>query len=226
MPGIIVQPQTLFAIGPSRQFGGRTNPAPSTFVGPTLPGGQGSNAAGNGNQPIFKGYVTITENSVDAIEITQQPVQQGAPIADHAFKKPVTFSIQIIFGSGLQNLNPLNALNGGSILPQSLSTIYQNLLALQSSFIPFNCSTPKRTYYNMLFSSLGVTTDKTTENVLSINATFQQIITVPVGVTVVPRSQLSNPGSNGATQGAGTKVLQSALSSTEDGVKALAGIRF
>lgn len=212
MPGIIFQPETLFSIGPSRQFGGNTNP-PNT-----------SNAAnGNGGQPIFKGYVTITENTIDAIEITQQPVQQGAPIADHAFKKPVTLSIQILFGSGLQNLNPLNILTGGSVLPQSLSTIYQNLLALQNSFQPFNCTTPKRTYYNMLFASLGVTTDKQTENTLAINATFQQIITVPIGITTVSRSQLSNPGSNGATQGAGTKTLQSSLYTGWNAVTGLAG---
>lgn len=210
MPGFVIQPQTLFAIGPSRQFGGNTNP-PNTS----------NPATGNGGQPIFKGYVTITENSIDAIEITQQPVQQGANIADHAFKKPITLSIQILFGAGLQNINPLNALNGGSILPQSLSTIYKNLLTLQSSFQPFNCTTPKRTYYNMLFASLGVTTEKSTENVLSITASFQQIITVPVGVTTVPRSQLSNPGSNGATQNAGTKTLQSAAYTGFNAVKGL-----
>lgn len=213
MSGFIIQPQTLFAIGPSRQFGGNTNPV-----------GQSNNPAlGNQGQPIFKGYVTITENTIDALEITQQPVQQGAPIADHAFKKPVTFSIQIIFGSGLQNINPLNALTGGSILPQSLSTIYQNLLALQSSFVPFNCSTPKRTYYNMLFASIGVTTDKHTENIMSVNCTFQQIITVPIGITTLSRSQLASPGSNGQTQSAGIKTPQSFLSGIADAGKSLFG---
>jgi hypothetical protein len=184
MAGFIFQPQTLFSIGPSRQFGGNTT-APNT----TNP------ASGNGGQPIFKGYVTITENTVDAIEITQQPVQQGANIADHAFKKPTNLSIQILFQASLT---------------QSLSTIYKNLLALQNSFQPFNCTTPKRTYYNMLFSALGLTTDKQSENILSINASFQQIITVPIGITTVSRSQLANPGSNGGTGTAGVKTLQSA----------------
>lgn len=204
MAGIIFQPQTLFAIGPSRQFGGNTNP-PTTS----------NPATGNGGQPIFKGYVTITESTIDALEITQQPVQQGAPITDHAFKKPITLAIQISFSSSI-----LPTVGFGSIAaPQSLATIYKNLLALQSSFIPFNCTTPKRTYYNMLFASLGMTTDKQSENVLSINASFQQIITVPIGITTLSRSQLANAGSNGATQGAGTKTLnQSALSKLDDAV--------
>ena len=200
MPGIIFQPQTLFSIGPSRQFGGNTNPT----------GAANNPALGNQGQPIFKGYVTITENTIDALEITQQPVQQGAPIADHAFKKPVTLSIQILFGAGSLLDQAVGAIFGGGG-GQSLATIYQNLLNLQSSFVPFNCTTPKRTYYNMLFASLGVTTDKSTENILSVNASFQQIITVPIGVTTVSRSQLSNPGSNGQTQNAGTKQLTSAL---------------
>lgn len=209
MAGFIVQPQTLFSIGPSRQFGGLTNPPNSS-----------NPASGNGGQPIFKGYVTITESTVDAVEITQQPVQQGANIADHAFKKPVSFSIQILFTA---NILPGLSLSGISP-PQSLSTIYQNLLALQNSFQPFNCTTPKRTYYNMLFASLGMTTDKNTENSLSINASFQQIITVPVGITTVSRSQLANPGSNGATQGAGTKTVESIASKTVGAIKTLAGI--
>lgn len=211
MSGIIFQPQTLFAIGPSRQFGGNTN-APSSAISPAI---------GNQGQPIFKGYVTITENTIDALEITQQPVQQGAPIADHAFKKPITLSIQILFGSSFL---PSISFSGISA-PQSLSTIYKNLLSLQNSFTPFNCSTPKRTYYNMLFASLGVTTDKQTENVMAVNCTFQQIITVPIGIVTLSRSQLKNPGSNGQTQGAGTKTLQSALSTTVDAVKSAAGIK-
>jgi len=187
MPGIIFQPQTLFSIGVSRQFGGITNPS----------GEQTNPALGNQGQPIFKGYVTVRETTVDALEITQQPVQQGAPISDHAFKKPVTLSIEILMGSEL--------------FGQSLSTIYQSLLNLQSSFVPFNCMTPKRTYYNMLFQALGMTTDKSSENILALQCTFAQIITVPVGITTVPRSQLSNPGRSGQTQNAGKKNLQSAL---------------
>jgi hypothetical protein len=207
MAGFIVQPQTLFSIGPSRQFGGNTN-APT----PNIPG------VGNQGQPIFKGYVTINENSIDSIEITQQPVQQGANIADHAFKKPTTLSIQILMDGA-----PGFSLSGGLSAPQSLSTIYKNLLALQNSFIPFNCTTPKRTYYNMLFATLGVTTEKGTENILSVNATFQQIITVPVGVTTVSRSQLKNAGSNGSTQGAGAKTLQSTLYTGWNAITGLAG---
>lgn len=190
----IVQPQVLLAIGPKRQFGGNST-APNT-----------SNPAnGNGSQPVFSGYVTITENSIDSITITQQPVQQGAKIADHAFKNPGTLTIQILMPS---------------TIGQSLQTIYANLLKLQSSFQPFNVSTPKRVYGNMLIATLGVTTEKKTENILAVNVQFQEIITVPIGVTTLNRAQLGNPGSNGGTQSAGAKTLQSqsALSSIKQAI--------
>lgn len=169
----IIQPQTFFAIGPTRSFGG------------------------------ISGYITIQESTTDALEITQQPVQQGAAIADHAFKKPVAFSAQLMFEA--------------SLLGKSLQQIYQDLLTLQSSFEPFNISTPKRTYYNMLFAALGVTTDKKTENVLAINASFQEVILVPVTTTIVPRSKLRNAGNNGGTQSGGKK---SALLSLAQGIGA------
>lgn len=159
----------------------------------------------------ISGYVTLGEGTVDAMEITKQPVQQGANISDHAFVKPVILSMQILFADNLT---------------QSLAQMYQKLLALQRptaaaqptlapgvlgplpptplpQLLPFNVVTPKRTYFNMLLATLGMTTDKKTENCLAITATFEQVILVPVTVTSVPRSQLKNPGSNGATQKVG-----------------------
>ena len=66
--------------------------------------------------------------------------------------------------------------------------------------------TGKRIYSNMLFKSLGVTTDAFTENVLSINADFVEIfVTALEVVTVPPRKQQKNPGKTGATQNAGKK---------------------
>lgn len=168
----------------------------------------------------ISGYVTISESTVDSLEITQHPVQQGASISDHAFKKPVVLSIQMLFGGG--------GLGGSGLGGQSLSSIYQSLLALQqptpsptlsgtsllslgsappAALTPFIVTTPKRTYYNMLLVSLGCTTDKKTENVLSINASFQEVILVPITTTNVPASQLKNAGSNSGTQNAGEKSV-------------------
>lgn len=157
--------------------------------------------------------VVTNENTSDVLTITKQPVQQGASITDHAYKEPTTFSMNVLF----KDQNILSAFLA-TFSGNGLSKIYQDLLDLQNSRVPFDIVTPKRIYRNMLFSMLSQTTDKTTENCLSISASFQEVILVSVTTVQVPRSSLKNPGSNGATQNAGKK---SALLSLKEGVGAL-----
>lgn len=155
----------------------------------------------------IKGYVTISESTTDKMEITKQPIQNGAMISDHAFKLPVSISIQMQFADNFT---------------QNLNQIYASLLALQQPIppavlTPFSVNTPKRIYANMLLSTLGCTTEKKTENVLSISATFEEVIIVPVTTTVVPPSQLKNLANQG-TQKAGHK---SALLTLAQGIGAV-----
>lgn len=142
--------------------------------------------------------VVKNEATSDRLTITKQPIQQGASITDHAYKEPTVFSVNVLFqdNSLSQVLSPFAS--------TGLAKIYQSLLDLQSSRVPFDIVTPKRVYRNMLMASLGQTTDKETENCLAISASFQQIIIVNVTLTTT-RANLKNPGSNGATQNAGRK---------------------
>lgn len=144
--------------------------------------------------------VVINESASDVLTITKQPVQQGATITDHAYKEPTTLSMQLLFRDNLFT---------------SLSKIYQELLDLQIERAPFDVITPKRVYSSMLISSLSQTTDKNTENCLSVSISFQEIILVSVATTTVPRARQRNPGATGATQPAGKK---SALLSLAQGV--------
>lgn len=152
----------------------------------------------------IKVQVVVNEQTTDTLTITKQPVQQGAAVTDHAYMEPTQFSHTIYFSAaGFENL-----LSGGN----GLSQIYQQLLQLQSSAVPFDVVTPKRIYHNMLLSSLAMTTDKNTENTLAIHASYQQVIFVPILATSVQRSNLKNPGANGATQNAGRKSALKSLS--------------
>lgn len=157
--------------------------------------------------------VVTDENTNDVLTITKQPVQQGASITDHAYKEPTTFAMRVLF----KDQNILSAFLS-TFTGSGLSKIYQDLLDLQNSRVPFDVLTPKRIYHNMLFSALSQTTDKATENCLAIAASFQEVILVSVSTVQVPRSSLKNPGSNGATQNAGKK---SALLSLKEGVGAI-----
>lgn len=148
--------------------------------------------------------VVLNENTKDELTITKQPIQQGAAITDHSFLEPVIFSTTVYQEA---NLN------------ESLNFIYLKFQDLQQGRVPFDIITPKRIYKNMLLASLGMTTDKYTENILALNMTFQQVIIVSVGNVIVPKARQRAPRTTQATQAAGRK--QSAASGLSD-----AGVAF
>lgn len=164
--------------------------------------------------------VVINESTNDTLTITKQPVQQGASITDHAYKEPTAFSMSIHekdngLLAGL--LDPFSSLLD-TFSGNGLSKLYQEFIDLQASRIPFDITTPKRIYRNMLLASIGVTTDKATENILALNLGFQEVIIVSVTTTQVPRTRQRLSAVTGAIQNAGKK---SALLSLKQGVGAL-----
>lgn len=135
--------------------------------------------------------VTIEEGGTDELEITQHPVQRGAAITDHAYVKPAELVLRVMFAETED---------------RTLEETYQALLDLQASREPFEIVTGKRIYSDMLFKSIGVTTDKVTEQVLAVNCSFKQVILVDVVLTTVPpRAKQANPGKTGGTEKAGAK---------------------
>lgn len=147
--------------------------------------------------------VVVDESTNDTLTITKQPVQQGASITDHAYKEPTVFNSTMYFKD-----NPA----------KSLSKIYKDLLDLQSSRIPFDIVTPKRIYRQMLIASLGQTTDRSTENILKITISCQEVILVSVSTTTVPRAKQKKPATTAKTDNVGKK---SALATGFDGIQGL-----
>jgi hypothetical protein len=149
--------------------------------------------------------VTIDESGSDELEITQHPVQRGAAITDHAYVKPASLSMKL----------------GWDATERPLEETYQRLLDLQAEREPFVIVTGKRIYRDMLFKTIAVTTDKATERVLMVSASFQQVIIVDVVLTTVPpRAKQANPGKTGATTKAGAKQAK-----PEDAPKKKSGLR-
>lgn len=133
----------------------------------------------------------IEESTTDAIELTSHPVQNGAAITDHKYRKPTTLKLTMMQGGDTQ---------------ADLSTKYQALLDLQNGTTLFDVTTPKRIYKNMQIKTLSCNTDKNTENILSVTAELQEVIIVSVTVTNVPaRNNQKEPQKTGATENAGTK---------------------
>lgn len=154
--------------------------------------------------------VVLSETANDTLTITKQPVQQGASITDHAYKEPTTFNTTIYFKDNLTLGQAFSTLGGSST--GGLARLYQDLIVLQISRVPFDIVTPKRIYKDMLLASISQTTDKNTENCLAVSLSCQQVIIVQVSAVTTPRKAQKNPGRTGATQPSGPKSALKSLS--------------
>ncbi len=115
----------------------------------------------------FIADVTIEEDHTDELVITEHPVENGAPITDHAFKRPASVVISV----GYSN-SSIQALGN----PFYVQLVYDQFLNLQASLQPFSITTGKRVYQNMLIRRLSVKTDEKTENALALTVECQEII--------------------------------------------------
>jgi hypothetical protein len=107
--------------------------------------------------------VWIEEQHRDQLIITEHPVDQGASVSDHAFKRPAEVTLRLGW-------------NGESI--QDIQATYALLLQLQSSRTLFDLYTGKRSYINMLIADLAVQTDERTEYVLMATARCREVLLV------------------------------------------------
>lgn len=150
--------------------------------------------------------VVVQEDHHDTLTITEHPVERGAPITDHSFKRPA--EVRII--CGWSNSVTLNSMVDGSVISAvfegRVREVYRRLLDLQESRTPFSITTGKRTYRNMLMSSLDVTTDQKTEYALLVSAVFREVVLVDtLTTTLAPAENQANPASTAATQDVGVR---------------------
>lgn len=153
--------------------------------------------------------VVISEKHTDMLEITEHPVEVGAAVADHAYKKPSEVVMEVGFAGGGALLDFASNLTATSLLGLSPQQTYQELLDLQESRIPFDVVTGKRLYSNMLIRALEVTTDKTTENILSVVLTLREVlISRTQQITVADKTNMKEGASTSAVQNSGNKTTK------------------
>lgn len=165
----------------------------------------------------FAAHVTLSERHTDELEVVEHPVEQGALVADHAFKRPPEVVIECAWSNSPRS-GVLGAITGTVAGVQALVTgnspdqvrdVYNRLLALQATAEPFEVVTGKRTYPNMLIRTLTVETDKDSEHVLRVTATLRQVLFATVRVVAVsaPREQQADPEATLAPASKGVKQL-------------------
>lgn len=171
----------------------------------------------------FVATVTIEEQHQDDLQITDHPVEIGANISDHAYRKPSS----VIIKAGWSNAAPAgnvlqsaanavtgtidgaigianqvsSALGGPSFSSvtgnqqKSIKEVYQDLLTLQAERTLIDVLTGKRTYKNMLIESIMETTNIDTENSLILTIKLREVIVVSTRtVTLASTSIAANPG--------------------------------
>lgn len=154
----------------------------------------------------------------DSLQVTEHPVEIGAAITDHAYKRPS----EVVLRCGWSNssLDAISAAvtsffsSGGLTLADYVSGVYSQLLALQESRVPFDITTTRRRYSNMLITGLQVTTDSRSSNALMVQATCRQIIIVSTqSTTLPPREDQASPADTAEVENAGVKQVAPATPS-------------
>lgn len=158
--------------------------------------------------------VVVSEKHQDALEITEHPVEIGAPVSDHAYKRPSEVTMEIGFSGGGSLLDFADTSALGISLGTSPKEIYQQILDLQASRVPFDVTTGKRQYSNMLIRAIDVTTDRSSENVLMCVLTLREvIISQTQSITVADKADMQEGVSTASLQNTGTKSVKTANSS-------------
>lgn len=159
---------------------------------------------------------TLEENYTDELQITEHPVQAGASITDHSFKKPSSVVIRCGWSNSSYGAlkGVITSLFSGGGIPSAeyVAGVYSQLIALQESLTPFSITTSLRDYHNMLITAINVTRDKTSANILMVTATCRQIrIANTQSTSLPPKENQASPEKTAAVENAGTQQLKSAI---------------
>lgn len=152
--------------------------------------------------------VVVEEVHTDETRITDHPVETGAAITDHAFMMPYEIQMHVGFS---------NSTVGAEGYVQMVYAAFQ---ALQQAREPFDVSTGKRLYSNMLIQRMQVTTDGAREYALDLVVNLRQIIITDVQTTSVEAAKNTGAQSPqaanapGGSLGTGTAGLFSVTPST------------
>ena len=147
---------------------------------------------------FFVADVTEREEHHDQLFISEHPIEAGANISDHAYKRPAEVQLRL----GWSNSSYFN------FDPWYINSVYLALLQFQADRAPFTLYTGKRVYQNMLLAGIVTETDSTSEWALRIEASLIQIFIVSTQTTTIdtnPNNQ-SNPQSSLPTTNSGTQT--------------------
>ncbi len=124
--------------------------------------------------------------------ITENPVDTGVLISDHAFTNPLSCTIH----AGVSD-NPLSAPGGDQFSGDSRSRrAYELLTALQQSREPFDVQTGLKLYKNMMCVVIRGAQDVETDSVFIFSASLREVIITYTQAAEVPQRNSLRPSAN------------------------------
>ena len=155
--------------------------------------------------------VTLEEAHTDVLRVTDHPVEVGAAISDHAFKMPCEVVMQVGWSDSTGDYEGYSA------------SIYSELLSLQALREPFDVSTGKRLYQNMLIGLLHMKNTEETEHALICTVGMREVLITSTsggggnGAGAGTTGQQTNPEISASPSNNGGQQLQSTPSTTPSG---------
>ncbi|MES2587014.1 MAG: hypothetical protein V4536_08855 [Pseudomonadota bacterium] len=175
------------------------------------------------------GYVfdaVFSEEHEAQLEVTDNPVETGVVVSDHAFMKPL--KVKIKAGVSDAVLNPITRFYGVDQFSGGTSRskrAFDLLCDLQKSAEPFDVQTGLKLYKNMVCTSIRTSQDSSTSSALIFEAELREVIIVNTeSVTYPPRSkarQAQKPKDGGEKQGAEVPATESKGSLLKSAAKSL-----
>ncbi len=133
--------------------------------------------------------LVLEENHLDTVVLTEHPVEKGAAINDHAFRRPSDLIILCGWSqsspsnSNLLINNPIGEYVRGT---EYIQEAYKVLRSYMDAREPMEVFTGKRKYSNMVIVGLNTTTDSRSEYVLLVYVRLREVIIVQTAAAVIP----------------------------------------
>ena len=144
---------------------------------------------------FFDAYLKMTHTS--RLTITEQPVQTGAALTDHAYLQPRELSMEIGMSNVAKSFVPGQFEGGYS---RSV-TAFEVLKKLQELRVPIQVHTRLGLYENMLIEVLSAPDDYTTLEGLRCTVTFKEIFVAQVRtVKISARPEVTDSMNRGAPE--------------------------
>ncbi len=136
---------------------------------------------------------TYRESGSAKLNVTENPVETGVVVADHAFMDPLRLEIDGHVGDvTMRTLDPVTDPFGGGAGRRSVVAL-EKLLNIQSSAVPFIVQTGMMAFPDMVLETLTWDTDSHNAGSLEFHASLRQVITTTTQSVIYPPRKPGKP---------------------------------